>query len=278
METQSVPPRTNVGCVVKVVALVALASAILAIAWLGSQHCVALVLASVDFFREKTLRACATYVAAYVVVSMSGVPLTPFEVLTGFCFGIPLGIVLDLVGRLLGASLSFLAARQASRCLDDCPCCGNLKSSPVLRGVGRAVEQQGLRFLVLFNLAYVPVAVKNYGLGFVPEVPLHLFLVAICIVEVPMASIWASVGNEAAISMATSGNATDAASSLFSGAHHGNSTVRTVLLVLGIGSVLIVMRVIQTKVTAELASIRASQEEATGEDGYELRAGCDLSR
>merc|ERR1719401_2210900 len=124
----------------------------------------------VDFFQGRSFLACSVYVCMYVFVSLVCLPLTPIEIFTGFCFGVPFGILLDVIGRVLGAVVSFLIARGLLYLDADCPCCDYVKHHPVLKGVGRAVEERGMRFLIMFNLAYVPVAVKNYGLGFVPEV------------------------------------------------------------------------------------------------------------
>merc|ERR1712241_977774 len=101
-----------------------------------------------------------------------------------------------------GAAMSFWIARVLLFKGLQC-CC--VQGAQVMKGVGTAVKEQGLRFIVLFNFAYVPVAVKNYGLGFVPEVSLGKFVLAIFIVEIPMASIWAFFGSSAARSLESQG-------------------------------------------------------------------------
>lgn len=215
-----------------------------------------MALAWVGFFHTRSIKACLSYMLLYVTVSLVCIPLTPFEILTGFCFGIPLGIVLDICGRILGAVLSFLIARfLASRGLD----CRNVTGHAVLKGVGRAVEDQGFRFLVLFNLAYVPVAVKNYGLGFVPGVPLHKFVAAIFVVEVPIAFLWASIGSAAASEFKLDGesitNTTAVQDALSSGHAALGWRVKVPLLVLGVGAVLFVLRIIHSKVSQELKEL-----------------------
>ncbi len=107
------------------------------------------VMGMVSFFQTKSLNACVTYVFIYVVMQMSCLPLTPLEIFTGFCFGVPLGIFIDIIGRLSGAVASFLIARGLSK-LNAQECCSSVKSAAVLRGVGTAVEEQGLKFPSLF--------------------------------------------------------------------------------------------------------------------------------
>jgi len=216
----------------------------------------------VDFFHARSIKACLCYTLLYVTVSLACIPLTPFEILTGFCFGIPLGIVLDIIGRIAGALLSFLIARfLSSHGLD----CRHITGNAVLKGVGRAVEEQGFRFLVLFNLAYVPVAVKNYGLGFVPGVPLLQFVASIFVIEVPIASVWASIGSAAASEFKLDGvsftNITAVEDALSSGAA-SDWRVKVPLLILGVGAIFFVLSIIHGKVSAELKELGMEEAHA----------------
>lgn len=212
-----------------------------------------MALSFAGFFRTRSAAACALYMLVYVVVSLICMPLTPFEIFTGFCFGVPLGIGLDICGRVLGAVISFLIGRAILRGGTDCSC---LTGAAVLRGVGKAVEEQGLRFLILFNLAYVPVAIKNYGLGFIPEVPLYLFVAAIICVEVPMASIWASIGSAAAADLAAAGlldtNATAVRIAVAGGPSKEGLPLQIGLLVLGAGSIPAVLCIVQRRVSEQM--------------------------
>jgi len=208
------------------------------------------VIPCVVYFQSRTPMACLSYMALYVAVSLSCVPLTPFEILTGFCFGIPLGIILDITGRVTGAALSFLAARALSHSGVDCPC---VTGEAVMAGVGKAVEEHGFRFLLLFNLAPMPVAVKNYGLGFVPEVRLSSFILAIMVVEVPMASMWAFIGSSAA-SEVSAMDTTAVHSAIVNGGP--GLYVKVPLLCAGVVSMLLVLRMIHKKVAVELEKVK----------------------
>lgn len=226
------------------------------ICWLDTSA-LSWAVALVTFFRTRSPQACACFVTMYVVSSMSFVPQTPFEIFAGFCFGVPAGIVLDVLGRLCAASLSFLVARALLRRSGDSGIClERIGGRQALRGVGRAVDEQGFRFLVLFNLAYVPVALKNYGLGLVPEVRLHVFLLAILVIEVPIASMWACVGSSAADRLFGGGvllvNETAAGQALEDGARSQNMILKAALLIVGIGSIFAVLHKVHEKVQEEL--------------------------
>lgn len=212
------------------------------------------IISAIAFFRTKTIMSLGAYVASYLAASLLCFPLTPFEIMSGFIFGLPHGILMDMSGRLLGAIVSFGIARllRLLLCKRLESCC--LKGSSVLKGVGAAVEEQGLRFLILFNLAYMPVAVKNYGLGIVPQVSLGQFLAAILMVEVPFASVWAFIGDRVAQQFDADGisftNATEVRSALTGGTT--GSPVGMVFLVIGILSVILVMRSVHKQVSKEL--------------------------
>jgi len=220
----------------------------------------ATLISSLAFFRTRTWSACGAYVAMYVAASLLGVPLTPFEIFTGFCFGVGFGIILDVTGRVLGAVISFCIARLLSWSgAASCPC---VSGEAVLRGVGKAVQEDGLKFLILLNMAYVPVAVKNYGLGFIPEVSLFKFVASIFIVEVPMACIWASFGNAAANNLEEAGISLSNATAVHDAVSiaHQSLGVKAGLFLCGFGAIFIVLHVIHKKVATELARIKASTE------------------
>lgn len=224
-----------------------------------------LVASSVAFFRTRTPLACASYVGVYLGANLLSVPLTPFEITTGFIFGFRLGIFLDTVGRTSGALLCFQMARLLSRSKMKCPC---MTGNKVMKGIGSAVEEQGLRFLILFNLAVMPVAIKNYGLGFVPEVSTFKFVAAIFIVEIPMASIWAFIGSAAAQELENDGisltNVTEV-HNVISGASKV-SPLKLCILAVGVVTLLILVHFVGKKVSVELDRAGdASSEELENE-------------
>jgi uncharacterized membrane protein YdjX (TVP38/TMEM64 family) len=192
------------------------------------------MVAALGHFSAKSPTGCAQYVLIYATASCLGAPSTFFEVLAGFLFGWPLGVCLDTMGRILSATVSFGTARSLLSFGR-----GGM-DHPWLEGVGQAVEEQGFPFLILFNLLYIPVAVKNYGLGFIPEVTLSKFIAAVLCVEIPMASIWAYVG---ATARAQGLDIEDAQSS------RRHSRVGFAALAVAFAALLLVLRILQQKVS-----------------------------
>lgn len=228
-------------------------SGIILLVWsLGVRaNLLASVASSVAFFRTKSPTACASYVGVYLAANILSVPLTPFEILTGFIFGFHLGVLLDCVGRTLGALVCFQIARMLFRSKMQCPC---MTGNKVLKGIGAAVDEQGMRFLLLFNLAQMPVAIKNYGLGFVPEVSVLKFVGAIFIVEVPMAAMWAFIGSTAAQELEDQGvsltNATEVHNAI-SGASK-LSPLKFIVLLVGIATLLLLVHFVGQKVAEQV--------------------------
>lgn len=192
----------------------------------------------VDFFSSATPQACGLYVAIYVVACCAGVPITAFELLTGYLFGWWLGMCLDIIGRMVASAACFLVARSMMRFGF-----GPGLDSALIQGIGSAVQHQGLRFLVLFNLLYIPVAVKNYGLGFVPEITLWRFLVAIFVVEVPVASAWAFIGSSARASGVHFDDLNAA---------HGHGWLASLATLLAIVAFVLVLRIVHERVNAAI--------------------------
>lgn len=143
-----------------------------------------------------------------------GGPTTPVELLIGFVFGLP-GLLINVVGKFLGCVASFVLGRT------------------VLRGVARnkfmyreapqdlaeqtaadgsrtpthalfvAVEQllaagpRQIKMLLLIQLAWVPIAFKNYGLALMPAVTLPKFAVTSLVGELPSSVALVAAGMSA---------------------------------------------------------------------------------
>jgi len=218
------------------------------------------ILSMTAFFRTKTLWACSTYIAIYVGVSLFCFPLTPLEIFAGFCFGFPFGVLIDIIGRMVGSVLAFGIARLLL--LYGPETCACVSGQAVLKGVGRATQEHGLRFLVLFNLAYVPAAIKSYGLGFVKEVPLMQFVIAIFIIEVPAATISCFLGNLAAEQFAADGLSISNSTAMFNelSGKTRNAPVKIVLLGLGIFAIAVVLWIVHSRVSEELDRMKQEEE------------------
>ncbi|GBG30522.1 Golgi apparatus membrane protein tvp38 [Hondaea fermentalgiana] len=117
-------------------------------------------------------------------------PCSIVEVVPGFLYGVKVGFAVSLVGKILGATLSFLVCRTffkaaLKRWFFD--------NYPTIRVVGKAVEEEGLPVLVVVRLSYVPMIFKNYGIS-VLDVDFARFAASSALAGVPFSLLWASLG------------------------------------------------------------------------------------
>ena len=102
--------------------------------------------------------------APWLVVCL---PSTPVELLIGSTYGFGWGVLMATIGKPAGCNASFALGRGAAR--------GWVSSwlsrqqggrvSRTLRALDVAIAAQGWRIVLPFQFAFVPVALKNYGLS-----------------------------------------------------------------------------------------------------------------
>mgnify|MGYP006101485751 CR=1 FL=1 len=140
-------------------------------------------------------------VVAYTTWVVGFLPTTLPELALGFVFGLRIGYVIDLVGKLLAAVISYALGRTALRsCLHTL-----LLGSPggdVLRVFEDEAAARPYATSFMLRAAYLPMPLKNYGLAVlgVPWVPYAVALVPLEILDtyLPVA-IGASANDVAAL-------------------------------------------------------------------------------
>lgn len=97
-------------------------------------------------------------IGLYVVLSPTGLPVSPLIWAGGIVFGIWWGWLYNFIGALLGASASYLLARALGRDLVL-----HVASASLLERVERILERHGFWTLVRVRFLPIPFAVINYG-------------------------------------------------------------------------------------------------------------------
>jgi len=97
-------------------------------------------------------------VGLYVVVSPSGLPVSPLIWAGGIVFGVWWGWLYNFLGALLGASVSYLLARALGRDLVL-----HVASEALVERVERILERHGFWALVRVRFLPIPFSVINYG-------------------------------------------------------------------------------------------------------------------
>lgn len=97
-------------------------------------------------------------IGLYVVLSPTGLPISPLIWAGGIVFGIWWGWLYNFIGALLGASASYLIARALGRDLVL-----HVVSASLIDRVERILERHGFWTLVRVRFLPIPFSVINYG-------------------------------------------------------------------------------------------------------------------
>mmetsp|Transcript_14266 Transcript_14266/g.33773 ORF Transcript_14266/g.33773 Transcript_14266/m.33773 type:complete len:309 (+) Transcript_14266:174-1100(+) len=210
-----------------------------------------------NWIRENMLVGALIFIPVEVLWVVSCVPTTPLEMACGYAFGMEFGFIVDTLGKLLGSVVSFALGRYFLR---DCAAskCAESGSSGILRAIDQAISNEGsdwqesFQLLVLLQLAYIPVSIKNYGLSFT-SVPFWRFLASALVGEAPgtLAVVWTGASTADLVGL-LSGDA--------SAAQEGDSAGRIVVAALGSGALVLGMVILGTRIQRHLNRITTSPQ------------------
>lgn len=172
------------GTWLRLAALVVLAAGAAAV--LG--HDVGLSVTGIDArLRGLGVWAPAMFVALYAAGTLLFLPGSVLSLAGGALFGPVWGVVLNLSGATLGATLAFLTARYVA---------GDVvarRSGPRLRHLIGGVEAEGWRFVAMVRLVpFLPFNLLNYALGLtrIPVLP-YAATSFLCMIPGAVAYTWA---------------------------------------------------------------------------------------
>ncbi len=127
-------------------------------------------------------------IGLYVIVSPSGLPVSPLIWAGGIVFGVWWGWLYNFLGALLGASASFLLARALGRDLVL-----HVASATLLDRAEAILERHGFWALVRVRFLPIPFSVINYGAA-LAGIRWPVFLTATTIGLAPSMVIWTYFG------------------------------------------------------------------------------------
>lgn len=136
-----------------------------------------------------TLATCVIVVALWII---SFVPLTPLELTLGYLFGVGPSYVVVYLGKVLGCSAAFVLGRTVCRDWAHT----QLGRHELLQAIALAVSERPFRICVIVRLAYIPIALKNYGLAVLP-VRTSDYVGSLIAVEFVMSLVLVTVGSTA---------------------------------------------------------------------------------
>jgi uncharacterized membrane protein YdjX (TVP38/TMEM64 family) len=127
-------------------------------------------------------------IGLYVVLSPTGLPVSPLIFAGGVVFGVWWGWLYNFIGSLLGATSTYLLARALGRQLVE-----HVAGETLLNKVEGILERHGFWNLVRSRFLPIPFAVINYGAAFA-GIRLPVFLTASAVGLAPSMVIWTYFG------------------------------------------------------------------------------------
>jgi len=158
----------------------------------AKQLLVDIITAAQEWKLERPLTTATCSVFLVVAWIMSFLPLTPLEVSLGFLFGVRVGYVVVFVGKVLGCLASFGLGRTVAHEWAQ----RQFGKNELLSAIDLAVARQPYRICFIVRIAYIPIALKNFGLAVLSVRP-AVFITSLMVVELFNSSVLVTVGSTA---------------------------------------------------------------------------------
>lgn len=152
------------------------------------------VLASfLDWIQRIGPWGAALFAAAYVPAALFFFPGALLTLVAGFLFGVLKGTIVVSLGSTAGATAAFVVARRFGHPF----VARRIAGRPMLAAIGRAVETEGFKIVLLTRLSPVfPFNVLNYAFG-VTSVPVRTYILASWIGMLPGTLMYIYLGSAA---------------------------------------------------------------------------------
>ncbi|KAH9184668.1 hypothetical protein AeNC1_013351 [Aphanomyces euteiches] len=177
----------------------------------------------IEWIREHQLAGSFVYVLVFSTCIIACLPATVFELAAGYIFGFGWGWLLATIGKTTGSLISFALGRYY---LQEHVLKTMNRGPPLFRALAQLMSKNELKWklVILTRIAWMPIAIKNYGLSVLP-VSFALFFWPMLLVGAIFTAISVSLGHSATH-----------VTSLLAGDDGSNSPLKIVVMVVGAAS------------------------------------------
>ncbi|ETV90387.1 hypothetical protein H310_14816 [Aphanomyces invadans] len=135
------------------------------------------------------------YIAVFAISVVACLPASVFELAAGYMFGFGWGWVVAVSGKTLGSVVSFALGRYY---LQGWVHKMMRRGPPIFRALAQLMTRSELKWkvVILTRIAWMPIAIKNYGLSVIP-VSFSLFFWPMLIVGAAFSAISVYLGHTA---------------------------------------------------------------------------------
>jgi len=122
-------------------------------------------------YADRPLQVSAITAVVYAASIIAFIPTTLPELALGFVFGVRIGYLIDLVGKVLGCSLCyFLGLTVLKECIRRLLWQGDVKE--LFLAFEEEVQLRPWRTAALLRVAFMPMSIKDYGMAIIGVPPL----------------------------------------------------------------------------------------------------------
>jgi uncharacterized membrane protein YdjX (TVP38/TMEM64 family) len=201
-----------------------------------------------NWIKRNMLIGALLFIPIEVIWTVLCIPTTPIELAAGYTFGFGYGFLVDCIAKLIGAALSFFLGRY---CLHNCAGASSDmfqgEKGKMFKAIDAALTNnkdaantyESFKLLLLIQLAYIPVSIKNYGLS-LTSVEFSYFISSALIGESP-----------GTLALTWTGSTTRDLVALMSGEEESSQT-QVIVLILGLICLVLCMIVLGVRIKKQL--------------------------
>jgi uncharacterized membrane protein YdjX (TVP38/TMEM64 family) len=197
------------------------------------------------------------YVLILTIGTVICIPTTILELASGFIFGMWPSVAVSLIGKCIGSVISFMLGRCLfKKYLRD----NVLARYPIIEALEESVENKPIAMILLTRLAFIPMAVKNYGISVIRSVPFNKFTLCTIIGSIPFTLVWSYFGS-------ASQDLVNLAGSEGTGSKK-DKALRIAMLVIGILAALVFVFVVRHYTKKHIARLSRPSSAPTSPKGF----------
>jgi uncharacterized membrane protein YdjX (TVP38/TMEM64 family) len=161
------------------------------------------VMKVVHFIQKQGIMGNFYYVIILTIGTVICIPTTFLELASGFIFGFWISCIVSLIGKCLGSLLSFLLGRRIFKSyLRE----NVMARYPIIQAMEESIIEKPMTVIFLTRIAFIPMAVKNYGISIIRSVPLGKFTLCTVVGSIPFTLVWSYFGSASEGLIALSGS------------------------------------------------------------------------
>ena len=142
--------------------------------------------------QEQGFLGYVCFILAFIVQICLGIPSTLLEAMSGFIFGFWKAMIVTTIGKTSGCMVAFTIGGILGK--DTLGAYMNRKF-PTFKAMNKVFANADYKLLCMFQLAYIPIFFKCFGLSIMNVKPFKFFITTL-ICGIPYTAFWSYLGSQ----------------------------------------------------------------------------------